>query len=96
MEFLHGAPALTILCPTLCTPLCFFPSSMGIQFCYLITLSDVYFGILLFFFNVYLFLRQRETEHERGEGQRERETQNPKQAPGSELSAQSPMWGLNS
>ena len=29
-------------------------------------------------------------------GQRERETQNLKQAPGSELSAQSPMWGLNS
>ena len=31
-----------------------------------------------------------------GEGQRERETQNPKQAPGSELSAQSPTWGSNS
>ena len=30
-----------------------------------------------------------------GEGQRERETQNPKQAPGSKLSAQSPMRGLN-
>ena len=30
-----------------------------------------------------------------GEGQREWETQNPKQAPGSELSAQSPLWGLN-
>ena len=31
-----------------------------------------------------------------GERQRERETQNPKQAPGSELSAQSPMQGSNS
>ena len=31
-----------------------------------------------------------------GEGQRERETQNPKQAPGSELSAQSQTQGLNS
>ena len=31
-----------------------------------------------------------------GEGQRERETQKPKQAPGSELSAQSPMRGPNS
>ena len=31
-----------------------------------------------------------------GQGQREKETQNPKQAPGSELSAQSPMRGLNS
>ena len=29
------------------------------------------------------------------EGQRERETQNPKQAPGSELSAQNPTWGPN-
>ena len=31
-----------------------------------------------------------------GEGQRERETQNQKQAPGSELSAQSPTRGSNS
>ena len=30
-----------------------------------------------------------------GEGQRERETQNPKQAPGSKPSAQSPPWGSN-
>ena len=30
-----------------------------------------------------------------GEGQRERETQNPKQAPGSELSAKSPTWVWN-
>ena len=29
-----------------------------------------------------------------GEGQRERETENPKQAPGSELSAQSRMMGF--
>ena len=47
------------------------------------------------FFYVYLFLRQRETEHEQGRV-RERETQNLKQAPGSELSAQSPTWGSNS
>ena len=41
----------------------------------------------------YLFLRERETETEAqaGEGQRERETQNPKQTPDTELSAQSPM-----
>ena len=45
------------------------------------------------FFNVYLFLREREREI--GEGQRETETQNPKQAPGSELSTQSPTWGSN-
>ena len=32
-----------------------------------------------------------------GEGaQRERETKNLKEAPGSELSAQNPTWGLNS
>ena len=37
--------------------------------------------------------RERERERER-EGERERD--NPKQAPGSELSAQSPMWGSNS
>ena len=38
-----------------------------------------------------------ETEREQvGEGQKERETQNPKQAPGSELSAQSPTGGSNS
>ena len=47
------------------------------------------------FFNVYLFLRQRETEHEQGRV-RERETQTLKQAPGSELSAQSPTRGSNS
>ena len=51
-------------------------------------------------FNVYSFLRERqretETEREQGRGrEKERETQNPKQAPGSELAAQSLMWGLN-
>ena len=47
------------------------------------------------FFNVYLFLRERETEHEQGRG-RDRGRHNPRQAPGSELSAQSPTKGLNS
>ena len=48
------------------------------------------------FLKIYLFLRETETEHERGRGgERERETQNPKQDPGSELSAQSPMGGSN-
>ena len=46
------------------------------------------------FVNVYLFLRERDRAGA-GEGQRDRESQNPKQAPGSELSAQSPMWGSN-
>ena len=56
-------------------------------------------------FNVYLFLRQRDRDRERQkqrdrawvrEGQRGRETQNTKQALGSKLSAQSPMWVWNS
>ena len=41
-----------------------------------------------------LFLKERKTEREWGRG-RERETQNPKQALGSELSAQSPRQGSN-
>ena len=40
--------------------------------------------------------RDREREHEQGRAERERETQNLKQAPGSELSAQSLTWGSNS
>ena len=57
-------------------------------------------SIDLYFFNVYLFLREREREREResmsrGGAERERETQNLKQAPGSELSAQSLMQGSN-
>ena len=57
--------------------------------------SEENLDVILFFFNVYLFLRQRETEHEQGRV-RERKTQNQKQAPDSELSAQSPMQGSNS
>ena len=52
-----------------------------------------------FFYMFYLFLREREREREsmsRGGAERERETQNPKQAPSSELSAQSQTWGSNS
>ena len=53
--------------------------------------------MLDFILNVFIFEREieRETEHEQGRG-RQRETQNPKQAPGSELSAQSPTRGSNS
>ena len=44
-----------------------------------------------------IFERERERNRvQAGEGQRARETQNPKQALGSELSAQSPMRGSNS
>ena len=45
---------------------------------------------------MFIFERQRKTENERGRGrERERETQNLKQAPGSEPSAQSLMHGSN-
>ena len=60
-------------------------------------------GLFKFFFLFYILLiferdRERESTHgctQVGEGQRERETQNPKQGPGSEPSAQSPTRGLN-
>ena len=47
------------------------------------------------FFNVYTYLRERQTEPEWRKG-RERGRQNGKQAGGSELSAESPTWDLNS
>ena len=55
---------------------------------------------LLKFFNVYLLLRNRESEREKAgrrgaERERERESQNPKETPGSELSAQSLTQGSN-
>ena len=55
--------------------------------------NSIFKFTFFFFFNVYLFLT--EMEHEQGRG-RERDTQNPKQAPGSELSAQSLTRGSNS
>ena len=58
-------------------------------------LPNFFYFLNFFFFFLRLFLRQRETEHERGRV-RERETQNLKEAPGSELSAQSPMPGSDS
>ena len=42
-----------------------------------------------------LFILQRERQNTSGGRGRARETQNPKQAPGSEPSAQSPTWGSN-
>ena len=44
-------------------------------------------------FHLFLRERERDTESEWGR-RRERGTQNPKKAPGSELSAQSPTGGL--
>ena len=54
-----------------------------------------FFFLKKIFFNVYLFLRGRQRMRWGGT-ERERETQSPKQAPGSELSAQSPLWGSSS
>ena len=51
------------------------------------------FSLIFIFFNVYFWDRKRAGA---GEGQRQRETQNPKQAPGSEQSAQSPTRSSNS
>ena len=46
---------------------------------------------------MFLFISERQRDRaQAGEGQRKRETQNPKQAPGSELPAQSPLQGWNS
>ena len=78
----------------------FSPISVASLFCLLCwVFLQPHFYLLIYFsfflFNVYLFLRQRETEHERGRV-RERDTQNLKQAPGSEPSAQSPTRGSNS
>ena len=48
-------------------------------------------------FLMFIFVFERERYRvQAGDGQRERETQNPKKAPGSELSAQSRTWGSNS
>ena len=43
-----------------------------------------------------MFIFERERKSMSGEGQIERETQNQNQAPGSELSAQSPPWASTS
>ena len=48
------------------------------------------------FLLMFICFGDRERQSVSGEGQRERETQNPKQAPGSELSAQSLTRGSNS
>ena len=53
-----------------------------------------FFLLFIYFFYIYFFLRDRDRV-QRGEGQRENETQNPKQVPGSKLSAQSPMQDSN-
>ena len=51
----------------------------------------IYLFIYIYLFIQCLFIFERDRE-QAGKKQRERDTQNWKQAPGSELSAQSPMW----
>ena len=59
-------------------------------------LKDVVIQLCGGFFNVFIFYILRDRDRALvGEGQRERDTQSLKQAPGSELSAQSPTWGSN-
>ena len=68
---------------------------MGIETWALSHFISFYFLIFIYFEGE----REREREKQsmsRGGAERERETQNLKRAPGSELSAQSPMRGLNS
>ena len=55
----------------------------------------VYLFYFAFFLTFIIFERERDRAQP-GKGQTERETQNLKQAPGSELSAQSLKWGSNS
>ena len=70
-------------------------------------IKSKYTAIILFYFILFYFIKKmfltfiyfwdRERQSMNGGGsERERETQNPKQAPGSELSAQSLTRGLNS
>ena len=49
-------------------------------------------SLFYFYLFIYFFFWERECKQGRD---RERETENSKQAPSSELSAQSPMWGSN-
>ena len=45
---------------------------------------------------IYIFWERKREREKAGEEQKERETENLNEGPGSELSAQSLMWGLNS
>ena len=67
---------------------------LSLSLFFFLPLSLLFKNLTFTYFNIYVFSRG-ETERELGRG-RERKTQDRKQAPGSELSAQSPMRGLNS
>ena len=72
--------------------MCLFAICISVLEKYLFKCADTFKTI---FFNFFFFLRERDRDRESlngGRAERERETQNPKHAPGSELSAQSPTW----
>ena len=50
-------------------------------------------ALLFFIFKKCLFIYFERKSASRAGAEKKRETQNPKQAPGSELSAHGPMWG---
>ena len=61
----------------------------------ILKLLDFIFILSLIKKNFNVYFREKESVS-RGGAERERETQNPKQAPGSELSPESPMWDSKS
>ena len=76
-----------------------FEREEGFGFCVSQGLERCSLGWIFFFFFFLTFIQFWKAEGDRawmGEGQRKRDTQNLKQAPGSELSAQSPMRDSNS
>ena len=61
-----------------------------------VTFKDTLLFLFIYLF-IYLFIFERENQNaSRGGAERESKTQNQKLAPGSKLSAQSPMRDLNS
>ena len=61
-----------------------------LSFIFFSTVNNAALSICVKFFCLFIFERERESMS--GEGQRAREAHDPKQAPGSELSAQSATW----
>ena len=61
-------------------------------------MKDAHLGVLCFYFIfvMFVYFGGERDRVQTGEEQGGRETQNPKQAPGSELSTQSPTRGSNS
>ena len=80
----------------------FFPLILAVGFSCMAFMMLRYVPSILTFLRAFIyrkknlmFILERETERKQREEQREKETQNLKQAPCSELSAQNPMQDLN-